>query len=81
MIRLVDHELSDDGDGGDGGGDVGDCDNRHGGVSQSSVMLRLFVVVIVVIMVAIARVMKIPAMIMINSSGMLGGKMAACTNA
>ena len=35
VIRLVDHELSDDGDGGDGGGDVGDCDNRHGGVSQS----------------------------------------------
>ena len=29
VIRLVDHELSDDGDGGDGGGDVGD--RGHGG--------------------------------------------------
>ena len=25
VIRLGDHELSDDGDGGDGGGDVSDC--------------------------------------------------------
>ena len=34
VIRLVDHELSDDGDGGDGGGDVGDHGGGHGRVSQ-----------------------------------------------
>ena len=77
VIRLVDHELSDDGD---DGGDVGDRGGGHGRVSQL-VMLKVFLVVIVVIMVATVRVMKMPAMIMIYSSGMLGGKMAACTNA
>ena len=82
MIRLVDHELSDDGD---GGGDVGDHGGGHGRVSQ-----------LVSHVESIfggdrgdhggncegdENASDDTAMIMIYSSGMLGGKMAACTNA
>ena len=77
MIRLVDHELSDDGDGGDGG----DRGGGHGGVSQSVSHVESIFGGDRGDHGGNCESDENPAMIMIYSSGMLGGKMAACTNA